>query len=635
MHSPVPKADRSESRSTLPPSIYRPDIDGLRAISILLVLGSHSWPAFVPGGFIGVDIFFVISGFLITGIILRQDAEGSFSLSKFYARRVRRIFPALIVVMSVTYAIGWAILLPSDFISLGENMVAGAMFASNLLQLKAVNYFAAGAAYNPLLHIWSLGVEEQFYIFWPLALLLVKGRRSLIVAIAVITTASFALSVVQVIGRQEQIAFFSPLSRAWELMAGAALAAIHIRKATAFSVPGNLKAAIGFGLITVGALMIDKSSRFPGWNALFPVIGAVLLLDAPNASIAAMLRARPMVAIGLISYPLYLWHWPLLSFLATIRSGSPTELEIAGTLCAAFGLAWATYRWIETPIKQSPSAIGYLSAGLVAAGLAGIATVWDNGMSWRFPIEVRDIASLRPATNPGFRKACFLPPEEGPAAFGPSCIEEGGKPLIMLWGDSTAAALYPGLQSIQQAGSFRIAQFTASSCPPILGLEVSERRSCPEINAHVLQLVAEAHPTTVLLHALWDTDQDLKGLVDTLAALRALQVPRIVIVGPVPMWKRGLPETILSYYRVHHIIPTRISKGVSGIDRDEKMRSLAAKLGVTYISAWHTLCDHHGCVASTDATPAGITTLDTAHLSAAGAEFLMRANRGPLLDNDR
>ncbi|WP_441252540.1 acyltransferase family protein [Tardiphaga sp. 71_E8_N1_1] len=635
MHSPVSKADRFENGSNLAPSIYRPDIDGLRAISILLVLGSHSWPAFVPGGFIGVDIFFVISGFLITGIILRQSAEGSFSLPNFYARRGRRIFPALIIVMAVTYAVGWAIMLPSDFSILGQNMVAGAIFASNLLQLKSVNYFAAGAAYNPLLHLWSLGVEEQFYIFWPLLLLFVRGQRSLIIAVTAIALTSFTISAVQVISHQQQVAFFSPLARAWELMAGAALAALHVKKSIALPIPASLKAVVGLGLIIVGALTLDKISPFPGWNALLPVVGAVLLLDSPNAPTAAILRARPMVAIGLISYPLYLWHWPLLSYLAILRSGSPTELEIAGTLCAAFCLAWATYRWVETPIKQSRSTIGYLSAGLVAAGLAGIATVWDSGMTWRFPIEIRDIASLRPATNPGFRKACFLPPDEGAAAFEPSCIEAGDKPLIMLWGDSTAAALYPGLLSIQQVGSFRIGQLTASSCPPMLGLEVSERRSCPEINARVLQLVSEVHPTTVLLHALWDTDKDLKGLVDTVAALRALKVPRIIIVGPVPMWKRGLPETILSFYRVHHIIPMRILKGVSGIDRDEKMKSVAAKLGATYISAWQTLCDQHGCVASTDATPAGITTLDTAHLSAAGAEFLMHANRGALLDNDR
>ncbi len=213
------------SEKSAPPSTaYRPDIDGLRALSILLVVGYHAAGSFIPGGFIGVDVFFVISGFLITRIILAQMAAGTFSLAGFYARRVRRIFPALLIVLTVTYLIGWFVLLPEAFALLGKNIVAGVLFVSNLFQLTQVGYFAPDASENPLLHLWSLGIEEQFYIFWPPLLLALTTSRRQQWWIAGIAALSFGASLLIFFGFKEW-SFYSPIPRAWELLAGALIAA--------------------------------------------------------------------------------------------------------------------------------------------------------------------------------------------------------------------------------------------------------------------------------------------------------------------------------------------------------------------------------------------------------------------------
>ena len=284
----------------------------------------------MPGGFIGVDVFFVISGFLITRIILTRVDAGTFSFADFYARRVRRIFPALVVVLTATYLVGWFALLPDQFVLLGENIAAGVAFAANLFQLRQTGYFAPAAADNPLLHLWSLGVEEQFYIFWPPVILLLSSTAIRSRWIAVIALVSFALSLSIFFGYQT-VAFYSPLTRAWELLAGGLLAHVVLaRKSDGWSEPfGLYLALLGLAAIVGPALLMDRNSTFPGLYALLPVFGAVLLIATPNSAVNKMLLSnRAMVWIGLISYPLYLWHWPVLSYLGILRNGVPNVMEI-------------------------------------------------------------------------------------------------------------------------------------------------------------------------------------------------------------------------------------------------------------------------------------------------------------------
>ena len=610
---------------------YRADIDGLRAVSILLVVAYHAQPWLVRGGFIGVDIFFVISGFLITRIILSEAKAGTFSSLAFYARRVRRIFPALIVVLATTSLIGWIILLPDGFALLGKSTAAGVAFVSNLFQLNQTGYFAPEAAENPLLHLWSLGIEEQFYIFWPLLLVLLLGSKYRRIRIAAIAAASFGLSLLIFLGFKEW-SFYSPLPRAWELLAGGLLASSQVEGVARQSSPlrENLLSAAGLAAIIGAAAALNKESLFPGAWALLPVLGAVLIIIAPNSTVnRVLLSSRAMVAIGLISYPLYLWHWPLLSYLGIIRNGVPNAIEIWAVVIVAFILAWLTYRFVEIPLRRQPKAVAGLSFALLAVGLAGIATAANSGFPLRFPAEIREIAMLAPQSNDGFGDKCFL---EGPGArLDANCIEQGDKPLLFLWGDSTAAALYPGLKRAEETVPFRLARFAVPGCAPILAASVS----CDGNNDLVFGFVKSSRPDIVLLHAMWDRTHNLDRLAATIEQLKALKIPRIVILGPVPLWKRTLPLALVNAYRLTHVIEDRISAGVTGAGSDEQMRSFSQAHGVEYISAWRVLCDGNGCLTRVGPTAEEVVTTDIVHLSNAGSKYLVEKIEGDLFSPKR
>ncbi|WP_061848194.1 acyltransferase family protein, partial [Bradyrhizobium sp. DOA1] len=442
-----------------PSENYRPDIDGLRAVSILLVVLYHAHPWMLPGGFVGVDVFFVISGFLITRILL---SPGGMPISTFYARRIRRIFPALIAVLVVTAAIGWVILLPSQFRLLGENIVASVLFASNLFQLGQLGYFAPLAAENPLLHLWSLGVEEQFYIFWPLALgLLARSphRRLYILGALALSLAASAVLVVT----DPDWAFYAPVPRAWELLIGGLLAEANLVRKSG----SHLLGAIGLGAIAASALLFDRAMPFPGLLALVPVVSAALVIVSPNAVTNRLLLAsRPAVLLGLISYPLYLWHWPLLTYLGIIRHGVPNFLEIWGAILVATVLSILTFHFIEWPIRNRRNLVPFLSIALGTAGVIGAAIVIMAGVPWRFPQELQAVASVSTDDNPAFMDRCFL--EAPNSGFDVGCIAPGDGPLLVLWGDSNAAALYPALAQAAQHASFRVGRFTAPGCAPIL-----------------------------------------------------------------------------------------------------------------------------------------------------------------------
>jgi peptidoglycan/LPS O-acetylase OafA/YrhL len=602
---------------------YRPDIDGLRAVSILLVVAFHAFPGMVSGGFIGVDIFFVISGYLITRIILVEISARVFSLHSFYARRIRRIFPALIIVLAVTYGMGWVILLPREFATLGQNMVAGVGFFSNLFQLWSLDYFAPDAAENPLLHLWSLGIEEQYYIFWPLLLISVRGRGRLLFTIAVIGAVSFAFNLWTAANHHE-LAFYSPISRAWELLAGGFLSAHRIQH-NALDKPAakDLKAVAGLALVISSSLFLNPTSAFPGWNALFPVAGAALLLDAEDSFFSRkILASRPMVAIGLISYPLYLWHWPLLSYLQIVKSGSPTALENTLACITAGVLAWATYRGVELPLRRLVDAPRRLAVTLACLGGVGLLTIIWNGFEFRFSPEILALGNLHldPAS---YRSNCFLNVGRGPEDFNESCVEAGRGPLIFLWGDSTAANLYSGLKSQQSEVQFHIAQFTASACPPILAYNVKNRPRCEEINDAALGYLIRSKPDVVIMQGLWNTRLDFDKLRATIKLLRRSSDARIVLVGPVPSWKRPLPAMALNAYRIgRSLISERIKDDVDGEQADSLMTTFSSDERVEYFSAWNALCNQQGCAARVGPAASDLSATDYMHLTSAGSKML-------------
>ncbi|HEX4049935.1 MAG TPA: acyltransferase family protein [Steroidobacteraceae bacterium] len=637
-----------------PPSgghAYRPDIDGLRAIAILSVIGFHAFPRWVPGGFVGVDVFFVISGYLISGLIYAELQRSKFSYQRFYIRRFRRIFPALLVVLAAALVYGWFALAPDEYRELGRQTAAGAGFGANLLFWREAGYFDTQASAKPLLHLWSLGVEEQFYITWPILIVLAFRRaRILPWVLGIGIAASFLLNVV-LTSLAPSAAFYLPFGRYWELLAGAALAywsAARARSPTALTAAQvQLLAFIGLLLVTM-ALLLEKSSQpFPGWWVLLPVAGTVLLIAAPSAWVNRwVLSSKPMVFIGLISYPLYLWHWVLLSFANIANLGQQTprlwRLEAIGS---AFLLAWLTYRLIEHPIRFS-SRRGTMPRALVASMFAclvlGIVVYSSDGAAFRVPTALRGLAADNYDAQRSYYEdvayrggRCFMAATQTYEDMVSQCVDPpvGGDPLVALWGDSHAASLYPGLRASSAPRGFRIAQLTASACPPLLGVSPPGRPRCRQFNDDVLAALGRLRPQIVVLEAHWalyangaEPVADQAGaLRSTIAALQRIGVKRIVVMGSLPSWRINEPRVIFDIWRTQHVLPGRSAEFLdpAAFSADRAVRSQVAGSGALFVSPLGNLCNANGCLLSADARAAVPIAWDNDHLTLAGSKLLV------------
>jgi len=368
---------------------YRPDIDGLRAIAVLSVVIFHAFPEYLGGGFIGVDVFFVISGFLITSLILREQREERFSLKHFYARRIRRIFPALSLVLGFGLIAGWICLNFMEYKQLTKHTGSSAIFITNFMLLREAGYFDNAADTKPMLHLWSLAIEEQFYLAWPLVLMFFKRLpRWLFPALVVLLLSSLGYSLSLVFKGNFEYDFYSPLSRSWELLLGASLAFGVSRQTVIAKSWRNMAGWVGLVFIFISACFLDKNMPFPGYWALPPTVGAALILFAGMQSNLnrVLLASRPLVAIGLISYPLYLWHWPLLSFARILESQTPGLGLRLFLVLSSFVLAWLTYRFVEKPIRFSdryPRAVLWLSLWMVAVLLMSHAVNRLDGLKFR------------------------------------------------------------------------------------------------------------------------------------------------------------------------------------------------------------------------------------------------------------
>jgi peptidoglycan/LPS O-acetylase OafA/YrhL len=608
---------------SLPSDRYRPEIDGLRAVAVMLVVNFHAFPEAMPGGFIGVDIFFVISGFLITGIVARELDEKRFSLSTFYYRRIRRIFPALIVVVGAALALGWMWMLPAAYVQLSGDVFAGAAFFSNIALLLQSGYFDVESAKKPLLHLWSLGIEEQFYLFWPLILmLLARLRLSLMTGAVVIGLASFALNVA-LIDTQPVATFYLPFTRAWELLVGAALAC-GWSQISQTGRANNWRAGIGLLLIAVAAGVLDTNRAFPGWWAVLPVAGGALLLSAPQAwGCRQLLSSRPLVQIGLISYPLYLWHWPLLVFFGLIKFAPLSLLDRELILLLSAVLAWLTFRLVETPFRSgrpTPLKFAGLCAGMVLLAMAGRVVVDGRGFDFRLPPEIREVTNVPTQASQWRVHDCLLELSHE-TSFADSCVDRDRRPLVLVWGDSTAGALMPGLRKAQQTRDFGIAQFTSSSCIPALG-GVAAEPHCRAINDKIMSLVREIKPDIVLLHSTWDK---YVGVAETVTALKQQTNARIVVLGSVPWWKRGLPNEVVRYFMLHHrLIPERFN-GAEPDSSGAALRSELTPLGAEFISAWDVMCNTNGCLTRIGGDAADISSSDQVHLTEKASVFLIQS----------
>ena len=628
-------------------SAYRGDIDGLRAVAVAAVVLFHAAPSILPGGFVGVDIFFVISGYLITGIILSKLEQGRFSYLEFFGRRVRRIGPALVVVVLASLAIGFFVVSHSEFRALGRQAIAASAFSANILFWLQSGYFDGLADSKPLLHLWSLGVEEQFYLVWPalMTLAVLLGARWWAVVLSIIVL-SFA-SNVALIGTYPDAVFYLLPGRLWELGLGGVLARHHGRRTGAADhARANLKSGLGLALIAVSVSLIDKDSIFPGWLALLPTLGAMLVIDAGPGAWANrhVLASAPFRGIGLISYPIYLWHWPLLVF--PVLAGWEGQVWTVGAVILAVLLAYLTYRYVEVPIRfgrrtgrrSAAFVVPAILAGmLLAAGLGQVAPVWQ-----RHALRLPDwaIKDYHLESVVAYREGrCFLTATQTAVDFVADCDGGSGaalprsRPLVMLWGDSHAAHLYPGLLAQWQRaeGGFALAQFTASGCPPIFGVSVDFRQNCHGVVDGIAGTIARMRPDTVIMAADWcryanarKSSFEPAGITETVRRLHAMGVAHVIVVGPVPSWDLPLPDALL-----HEMPPgagstpeyLRKHLSAQAFKLDATIRDAALAGGGRYVSATEALCDdRRGCLA-TVATAHGpmFTSFDTSHFTAAGS----------------
>ncbi|MYN44006.1 acyltransferase family protein [Pseudoduganella sp. FT93W] len=445
---------------------YRSDIDGLRALAVLAVVLYHAFPTLLPGGFAGVDIFFVISGFLIGGILLDGIARGGFSFAEFYARRVRRIFPALLIVMSACLAFGWFSLFPDEYKMLAKHVLGGAGFVSNYVLWNEVGYFDTAAETKPLLHLWSLAIEEQFYIVFP-ALLLLARRRPMLLVLGM-ALVSFALNVGGV-SHYASATFYSPASRLWELLLGTMLAyqlrqrkdpsstsvaGERTQRALGSSGPSALQSILGLVLLAGAMLVLRAERHFPGWWALLPTLGALLVISAgPQAWCnRVLLSNRLMVGVGLISYPLYLWHWPLLAFARIVESGLPSVRIRVVAVLAALGLAWLTWFMLERPMRRPR--YGRRKVGALCAAMLLLAP--GAGLLYRYdglPTRASVVDSARQQQDliftPDYRNAEVCMARYGFVGALQYCQLDQPQqaPTVLLLGDSHAGHLVDGLRS--------------------------------------------------------------------------------------------------------------------------------------------------------------------------------------------
>ncbi|HEX3809435.1 MAG TPA: acyltransferase family protein [Rhizomicrobium sp.] len=499
------------NRSEAAGSLYRPDIDGLRAVAVVPVVLYHYGVAPFSGGYVGVDVFFVISGFLITSLIHVEMAQGRFSIVDFYERRVRRIFPALFAVLAVSTALAFWLLFPSDLQRFGDSLLTTTIFGSNILFWSESGYFDAAASVKPLLHTWSLAVEEQFYLIFPWILFLARkaSRRALLIIVFGILVVSLGLNIWSV-RTHPDFAFYWLPPRAWELMLGAVLAIGNIPLPES-KIAREALSALGLVLIAVAVFAFTVSTPFPGEAALLPCVGAALIIyAAPGTRVGALLGAGPMVWIGLLSYSLYLWHWPLLVFARYATFGDLNAWQTALLIALSVALAALSLRFVERPFRGHSSGFTrsriFLPAGIamLAAIALGAAASLSNGVPQRFDANTRAIlaeADQRDLSN----SPCFDAPIEKirKGFFCHIGARTNAPPSFIVWGDSHAGVLEPVISNIMAARGQSGLYLARSTCVPMPGVSVSRSAGCNEENAAMAKAALLPSVKDVILIAHW------------------------------------------------------------------------------------------------------------------------------------
>jgi peptidoglycan/LPS O-acetylase OafA/YrhL len=629
---------------------YRPDIDGLRAVAVLSVLAFHAGIGIVSGGFVGVDVFFVISGYLISYIVFSEIAASRFSIIAFYERRIRRIFPALFGMLIVLTALATVYLLPNELVDYAKSMLAATGSVSNFYFWQHSGYFDSHNT-NPLLHTWSLAVEEQFYIVFPLFLVIVRRlfSRWLRVSVVVLFFVSLLISAV-VVPYSQATAFYMPYTRAWELLLGTVLSLKMFPRIHSVMLR-NLAVFAGIGMIGYSACFYTSTTPFPGLSALVPCIGSALIIGAGESGpslVSAVLSWRPVVFIGLISYSLYLWHWPviILSGLgifampgetAGLLSRGHSEKLLMILISIAIGaLSW---RFIERPFRSGRLRLSgrplFTLAGTVMLVLVAysLSAIFAQGFRGRFSQESVQIASYlgsKQVVGPTRAGNCFLDLGQHFQDYDPNqCLQHAeGKTNILLVGDSHASMLWSALSA--SLPEVNVLEASASRCPPFVHPIGSP--ACKELMTYIFQSYLPAHSIQgLLLQARWE-DKNLDGIKDTVQWAKNRQIP-VIIIGPDQEYDAPLPRLLA--YAINQNKPElpgqhRLSE--DGV-LDERFQSLARDVWhVPYISLYRATCDRESCIEFADAAHRIPLMFDANHLSGPGSLLIVRRliDRGEL-----
>ena len=633
---------------------YRSDIDGLRAVAVLAVLAFHALPTVLPGGFVGVDIFFVISGYLISSILLSSLQQQSISLLDFYSRRIRRIFPALITVFIASFAMGWYFFYADEFINLGRHMISSAAFIQNWMLASESGYFDTSAEIKPFLHLWSLGVEEQFYIIWPLLLWGAwKLRLNLLTLTIICLAASFAWNIYELYVAQSTIAFYLPQVRFWELLIGAVLAYFHLNPSTGFSrvatsiglANKNVRSFAGATLLLLSFFFINSQKVFPGFWAILPTLGAVLLISAgPNAILnRTVLSNKVAVWFGKISYPLYLWHWALLVYLRILEPDLFAKVKfrlLALVLAVVF--SWLTYRFIEKPLRfggYGKQKTWFLIVAMIGIIFLGREIQNQSGMGYRFTGSAAYLGGdfqtqMRKNLEDDYQQnsaACdFSQPEkktnQPKADIAKSCYEiDPKKQVVFLWGDSHAQMLGYGLKKNLPA-DWQLLQVASVGCKPNPAqVEDSSTSYCERSNYVALKAIKKTHPQTVVLAQ--STAWRLPEVESLSTALKKLGVQRIVFVGQSPEWSDALPTLMMRKQVVG--IPERTKSGLvpETLVINERTKQIFATpaTGIAYVDLIDLFCNADGCLVYLGKDPVpGMTYFDSHHLSPVASDYLAK-----------
>ena len=604
---------------------YRPEVDGLRTLAVLPVILFHMGVSGFSGGFVGVDVFFVISGYLIGTIILTEVAEGRFSILGFYERRARRILPALFLVLAVSTPLAMALMLPGPLTEYGENLLGTGLFASNLTLYLQGGYFGGPAELKPLLHTWSLAVEEQFYIFFPLLALLLRRRVGswLFAGVILVLTALSLILADYLSYRGPTLNFYLLPTRAWEMGVGVLVAILLMRGPPLRGAAAELAGAAGLAAIAAAVVLFDDSTRFPSLLALLPVLGtaAILMADGGESRAGRLLSLRPFVWIGLISYSLYLWHQPTLAFLRLgwpEAAERPLPLALAGVLSLL--LAWASWAWVERPFRDKARIGGqaifaFAAAGLTAAVVAGALLIQSGGLIGRYPPADRPLAAITVAeTGRYVRDAYTAEARDRPIP--------ADRPTVLLIGDSHSQDFY---NMIREADAFPgyeiVARYLSARCQPMLGLSpeqtATDRARCGSGFGNLSDaVIAEAADADlVLIVASWRPWAAAR-IAETVAAFDRRPGEDLFVVGTKGF---GWPD-------LRHLLAlepeARVALRLPPEDRMSEANGLLREAlpEGAFIDLEGLACDAGGCP---QFTPEGaLISPDGSHLTPEGAAWL-------------